>query len=222
MQKKITEQSAYSDSSINAFLNNFKSIARTNRFEIEIIPPKGITKSNVTIDKNTYDYSMNSKFGNFANKINSGKIITFSCNSVVMPGKSIETTNDLVHNIKMPTRYNIDNFAITFIETENLLLKEFFTYWQSMVTSFSNKMIFYYDDYISTINIFQLNKHNKRTFQTEIIEAYPTMVSSNEYSHNSDDNNIQTTVSFGYKNWIMHTGTSEIITSKLPSLTSLV
>lgn len=193
---------------LNSFLSAFTSVARSNRFEVSFDYPKGINISQYpesinSVVENTYDSSINSigDYNKFKKEIEKSRILNFSCNSMTMPGKSIENAYDIFQNYKFPTKYNVDPVSFSFLEKENMSIRKFFIYWQSMVISNSNKNIFFFDDYKTDINLYQLSKNGKRTFGVVLKDAYPNNISSVDYSHNSDDSYIQTNVTLTYKNW---------------------
>ena len=166
---KFTEDTAaFGDEALNEIISGFHSengYAVPNRFEAIITTPPKMGARTIT----------NPSHG--SERKSDVRSISLRCESVNLPGINLNTTTD--SNISGPTREIVD--GVTYAEDINMVfpassgLEEriFFEEWQKQSFDESSWNVGYYNDYVSTVEIYLLDKKNRRRYGMKLIEAYP-------------------------------------------------
>ena len=84
--------------------------------------------------------------------------------------------------------------AATFYLDINLKERHFFEQWQKLAVDNSTHKANYYDDYIGSMEIFQLDGNGEITYGIKATEVYPTTIAGIEYAY-ANTNQIATTSS---------------------------
>ena len=159
-------------------------IARPNRFEAEILFPNAVE----------------SVYGG------SGKAVSIRVKSLTLPGRNISTvTNDTIygptHELAAGLTY-ADEITFTFILSGDLNEKKRFDRWQHWIYSPRTFNMNFYDEYISTINIYQLNENNERVYGCQIREVFPKSINPIEYSNDTTSTALDLQVAFAFREWV--------------------
>lgn len=159
---------------------NRRGMARPNMFEAEIFFPA----------------SLNGDARTLSTKIK----------SITMPGKNIDTsTNDTIygptHELARGLTY-ADEINITFWLSTDLHEKKELDKWQDYIYNPRTYELNFYDDYIGTIAIYQLDSgSHERVSGVQLRECFPKTVSPIDYE-NDTVSTIQTLqVGFAFKEW---------------------
>jgi len=124
--------------------------------------------------------------------------LTYRADSVQLPGRSIATTEQVYIGPQRKVAYAALYLetSITFIESDDYRVKEYFDRWLDKVvgTHRINRTVSdgsrfrsgYYDDYIGTIDIHNLRRTGAKGYNTKLIEAYPIQVAPVSLSWASD------------------------------------
>jgi len=133
-------------SNFQAQMKASKGFARTARYEVVLFPPESLKKSLLAdgIDLDIYTRGL-----------------TMMCDSVTMPGKDL-STESVKHGQELERQQvsaHVFEGTITasFYLENNLAAKSFFELWQDHVVSNGSNNVNYYDDYVGTMEIFQLS-----------------------------------------------------------------
>ena len=133
-------------SNFQAQMKAAKGFARTARYEVVLFPPESLKKSLLAdgIDLDIYTRGL-----------------TMMCDSVTMPGKDL-STESVKHGQELERQQvsaHVYEGTITasFYLENNLAAKSFFELWQDHVVSNGSNTVNYYDDYVGTMEIFQLS-----------------------------------------------------------------
>ena len=133
-------------SNFQAQMKAAKGFARTARYEVVLFPPESLKKSLLAdgIDLDIYTRGL-----------------TMMCDSVTMPGKDL-STESVKHGQELERQQvsaHVFEGTITasFYLENNLAAKSFFELWQDHVVSNGSNTVNYYDDYVGTMEIFQLS-----------------------------------------------------------------
>lgn len=159
-------------------------VARPNRFEAEILFPAAVQSA-------------------FAG---SSEAVSVKVKSLTMPGRNISTTtNDTIygptHEIAAGLTY-ADEINISFILSGDLNEKRRFDAWQNYIYSPTSFNMNYYDDYISTINIYQLNENGDRVYGCQLREVFPKSVNPIEYNNDTTSAILELQVGFAFREWV--------------------
>jgi hypothetical protein len=134
---------------------------------------------------------------------NDPRDLTFLCESVSLPGRTIATTDYATSPkaIKMPYSYMNDDVSMTFLLTGDMYAKNIFTSWQEEIMNTTSKQLSFKDEYVSTVTIQQLNAKNIPVYTCTLRNAFPVSVSSIELSNNNENTVSRITVTFAYDDW---------------------
>lgn len=159
-------------------------IARSNRFEAEILFPAPVESSFT----------------------GSGRATSIRVESLTLPGRNISTvTNDTIygptHELAAGLTY-ADEITFTFLLSSDLNEKRRFDSWQNWIYSQKSFNMNFYEEYISTINIYQLNESNERVYGCQIREVFPKSVNPIEYSNETTNAVLKLQVAFAFREWV--------------------
>lgn len=169
---------------VSDFLSTFansKNFARPNLYQIEIFPPSGLQVDNETL-----------------------RGICLNCKQTSFPGKTLETQQFIGGGyIARPTVYAASYAPITttFYLSGDHKEKRLFDEWMKMTYNETTNTLNYYDDYIGTLIVSQLNRKMKVLKSYQLFEAYP--ISVNEINVESDTENAisEVNVAITYRNY---------------------
>lgn len=168
---------------INEFISLVRTegLARSNRFIVYIYPP----------------FSMTSQ--SFDTKL------SFYCESVSLPGMNLLTNPVTTYGEQREVVYNrsYEPVNLEFMLDQNMDIKRYFDDWQNKIIHPVSRMVNYYQNYIGTIEIYQLGSEgNEQTkYAVRLHEAYPKSIAP--ISYNYDAKGIsKLSVSIEYKYWV--------------------
>ena len=187
-------------------------IAKTARYEVLFLPPVG----NQT---NSFSTIINSMRGN-----GTARQVSLKCEQISMPGRNIDTAPDT--NIYGPTREIAQGFSFGDIDavfqlSSDLREKNFFDTWQRISFDPLTWYMGYYDDYVGTIQIYQLDEKNERKYGVELIECFPKNIAAQTYDYSAVNQQQKVSVSFSYRYWKNLTDEARLPQSLADSLTNL-
>ena len=148
-------------------MNGDGGIAKPSRYEVIFLPPVG--KSNKYIfhchKRNAWRWNC--------------KISLTQVRTNIYVGRNIDTAPDT--NIYGLTREIAQGFSFADIDATFQLSsdhkeKKFFETWQRISFDPLTWAMGYYDDYIGTIQIYQLDEQNERRYGVELIECFPKTI----------------------------------------------
>ena len=158
-----------------------------------------------------------------------GRTLNLMCKSVSMPGKQI-TTKDLtigLYNEKVVDGFLVSDVAMTFYVLNDYHTKLYFDEWRKLMVGENRGEVGYKKDYAKRVTIHQLRKPDgsgilgqeyskeisiggifnigfdffaNSIYTVELIDAFPTSISSIELS-NDPDGIVEMTVQFSFTNW---------------------
>lgn len=178
---------------------NDKDFARSAHFRFKILP------ASIKIGSE----------GQFNKNFTSGDLeaINVLCDSTTLPDiASIPTTAsvgeelpyDIVHDMAYAT------LSATFYITEDMFQKKFFDNWMEMTYDKTSGQPFYYDDYTTTVEIYQLKRtlddnnltgDNDWTYKTTLYNVYPKSIAPLSLDWSSSNAVQKLSVTFHYTHW---------------------
>ena len=176
---------------LNDILSEFHSddgYAVPNRFECLILPP--ISGSNSSFASGSL--------------VGDPRAVSLRCESTTMPGRNLSAMDDT--NIYGPTREIVD--GITYAEDINMVFQEssgleervFFEEWQKQAVDVTTWDMGYYYDYVSVIDLYLLNRNNKRRFGLRLHEVFPKTIGPTDLNQAAKNEIIKISVSFSFRN----------------------
>ena len=180
------------DFSVNKFMSkadNLGTLARKNKFTVEIIAPKALTGNPQKGSKNPGSVKPDT--------------IEFLASAASLPGKSYSTTTHRMYGfgLEVPYEAKYEPVQLTFHNTNDYLPRIFFEDWMSNIARIKSYNMQYYEDFISTVKIHAYDDQNIKRYSCELVESYPKSMSSIEMGW--DGVEVQTfTVDIQYSWWI--------------------
>ena len=170
---------------IASFLHGKDGYAKPARYEVVIGLPKGATEVE-GIDNQT------------------ARQVSYHCETIEFPGRQLASKADLsTYGIEREVVYGqiFDDVSATFYVSSDHKEQKFFNGWQNIAASTEDFNIGYYYDYVSSIDIYQLDERDTRRLGVRLLEAFPKTIGSIGMSYGSTNAIEKMTVTFKYKYW---------------------
>lgn len=167
---------------INEFISLVRTegLARSNRFIVYIYPPFSMTSQ-----------SFDAK-------------LSFYCESVSLPGMNLLTNPITTYGEQREVVYNrsYEPVNLEFMLDQKMDIRRYFDDWQNKIIHPVSRMINYYQNYIGTIEIYQLGSEgNEQTkYAVRLHEAYPKSIAPIAYNYDAKGIS-KLSVSIEYKYW---------------------
>ena len=190
-----------------ASMGKAKGFARTSKYAVVITPPTNLgrlideaeTSESISLTDENQLLDMRS----MASQV--GRQLNLHCNSVSLPGHDLQA-QDMQHG-SAPGRQIVQShdyagtIAASFYLDSHLRERHYFEQWQKMAVSTTTHKANYYNDYIGSIEIYQLDVNNEVTYGIKATEVYPSTIGGIEYSYDSANQVATQAVSFEYRQW---------------------
>ena len=189
---------------LNEILGEFRTndgFARPSRYEILLLPPTGArgTASNGGDVTNIFTKIMGQNNGD-------GTVRTTSlrCEAISFPGRNLDTTPDPNHY--GPTRevvngYSYAPISATFQCSSDMKEKKYFETWQRLAYNPQTWSMGYYEDYVGTVQIYQLDEKDNRRYGVELVEAFPKTIAAQTLGYDQTNQIHKIGVDFVYRYW---------------------
>ena len=197
---------------LNDVLSGFHSnngYAVPNRFEAIIIPPTSMARNSPTSEFS---------FWPRAKGPTTARDVSLRVESILLPGRNLSTVSDT--NIYGPSREIVDgvtyaeDIKISFQASSDLGERRFFEEWQKLAFDEKSWNVGYYNDYIAQIDLYLLDRQDKRRFGVKLWECFPKTIDGTELNQGSNNEIIKNDVNFSFRYW-----TQLDINAQAPTLT---
>jgi hypothetical protein len=164
---------------LNDFVSKIRTgdLARSNRFEVEILSPGAIDSNDVNI----------------------------LCEDASVPGLIIPYVPIKIGNITEPRAHSMeffgDNATFTFFCDTNWDVRSYFEEWMAATVDPVSREASFFDDCAGSINIFTLNRQDARVRGWGLIDCIPRNISLANFSQGNEAP-IRVSVSMAYKKWV--------------------
>ena len=138
-------------------------------------------------------------------RLGDARKISFFCNEIMMPGRSLESSAD--NNIYGVAREVVNrplyagDIVLTFFCSQDAEERIFFEDWQHRAFDPTTWDVGYYDDYIGVVDIYLLDKQNIRRYGVRLHEAYPKEVQGILLSYAQSTDIMKINISMQYRYW---------------------
>jgi len=183
-----------------ASMNASGGFARTSKYAVLITPPANIET----------DSGSALQFSQFSNQV--GRQVNLHCNSISMPGHDLQAEEQ--QHGSAPGRLIVRSHdyegtidASFYLDT-HLRERHFFEQWQKMAVNTNTHKANYYDSYIGTMEIFQLDGKGEITYGIKATEVYPSTIAGIEYAYANTNQIALQSVKFQYRQWFNMTADS--------------
>ena len=195
-----------------ASMGSAKGFARTSKYAVIITPPTAIQAVAQRSNQQILRDGVPTTVADAKNLINMqllnksvGPQVNLHCNSVSMPGHDLQAQTQ--QHGSAPGRQIVQShdFAgtidATFYLDSHMRERHFFEMWQKMAVNTNTHKANYYDDYIGSMQIFQLDSQGEITYGIKATEVYPETIGGIEYSYDSANQIATQAISFEYRQW---------------------
>jgi len=194
------------ETTINRFIaqiNQGEGLARPTRYLVIIQPPQKV--------ENPYASQFDMTPGR--NDLESGETkrnVGMMCNKVTLPNRDINTEPHTMYGPRreMPYAYSFSgNIECTFYGDKFLRQRQFFENWQKKIMNIETHNMGWYDDYVGTMDIFQLGSfsaeqdRDRTTYAVRLYEVYPQTIGSIDYSYGAVDTTVNIPITLNFRTW---------------------
>ena len=190
-----------------AQINQGEGMARPNRFYVIINPPQKLVTTPggppSQLSKNT-----NNDLNSAAMREN----MSMMCNKITLPSRDINTSPHKTYGPKreMPYAYSFSGeIELTFFGDKFLRQRMFWENWQKTIFDGETHDMRYYDDYVGSIDIFQLGQFDAKadddarvTYAVRLYEVYPQIISPIDYTYGNNNAIVEVPVTLNFRNWV--------------------
>lgn len=202
---------------VNDIIAGVQEYAKGNRYKVEIFPPNalinGTTEINYIGDAASLSSLVEDAGDYLTGKQGYGDLrtIALNCSQITQPGasyatKDVRTGSGPLH--KMPYDKIFEPVTATFYNDAEQNGRRFFTDWFNYInkpTGSSNpngNHFNYYEDYIGSLYIYQLDAVQAPSHLINLEEVYPSAIGEVALAYESGDQISTYTVTFQYRNWV--------------------
>lgn len=158
-------------------------LARTNRFEVVIPPPRALSDRY----KDSFLASM------YVEQANMPMLNIFTKSQKIF-GPSYQRP--------ITSEYGGEGIPITFHIDRNMNIKKFFEDWMHAVVNPVNFTVGYQEDYITDIFIKQIDEAENVTHEIKILEAFPRNMNLLDLNNSASNQTHRLNILFAYRYWI--------------------
>ena len=196
------------ETTINRFIaeiNQGEGVARPTRYLVVIQPPQKLL-TNEYDDNYFTGISNNNDMESATMKRNVGMM----CNKVTLPNRDVNTTDHRVYGParQMPYAYSYSGqIECSFYGDKFLRQRTFFENWQKKIFSNVTHHMDFYDNYVGTMDIYQLGSfsaeqdRDRTTYAVRLYEVYPQTVGSIDYSYGATDTSVNVPITLNFRTW---------------------
>lgn len=193
-------------------INKGEGVARANRFLIRLFPPRDTFERKVGTDKDVVLVDKDSLLNESGMKNN----VELMCTQAKLPHRDVLTQNYVTYGPgrKMPYAYAYgSNIECTFMGDKFLRQRAFFETWQRRIYNLATHNLNYYDDYVGTMEIYQLGQYRetdkespddnyRMTYGVRLHEVYPETIGEIQYQSLTDDViPMDIPITFAFRTW---------------------
>ena len=175
--------------------------SRPSRYEVLLLTPRGSkgSSSNGGDPINIMSQEMGRALGD-----GTVRRTSIRCEAISFPGRNLDTTPDT--NIYGPTREIVDGYSFapitaTFQCGSDMREKLYFETWQRLAYNVQTWAMNYYEDYVGSIQIFQLDENNIARYGVELVEAFPKTIAEQSLGYATTNEIHKINVTFSYRYW---------------------
>ena len=135
--------------------------------------------------------------------------LTFYCDSVALPTKSISASDKMIYgtSYQMPYRHAFQELSMSFYLTDDMEQKKFFDNWQALIVDPTTGNLGFHDDYTCNMKIKKYGTlaqgfGDTPKYEIEIIRAWPSIVAEVQLTHGGGNEIARLPVTMQYKKWL--------------------
>lgn len=191
---------------LNDFLAGYRDdsgFARPSRFEVLVLPPSKLKIGSSSNGKTKFEDAFTDIFNQMTTP-QMMKNISMKCKSITMPGRNLDTEPDT--NLYGPPRQNVSGFSFaeitgTFFLSNDLQERRYFEAWQELAFNRSSWSMGYYNDYVGSLEIYQLDLQDRRRMGVKLFDVFPKTVGGLNYDYGTTNQVTTLDIGFSYRYW---------------------
>ena len=156
------------------------SLARTNRFEVMIIPPQKLRPY-------------------------MGQLASLYCESASLPMLNINTKSHKIfgpaYQRPMTSDYGGEGMSFVFHVDRDMVVRKFFEEWMHLIVDPNTFGVSFQEDYITSVFIRQLDEQNNVTHDIELLEAFPKNMNLMDLNNSSSNQTHRLNILFAFRYW---------------------
>ena len=185
---------------LNQFQTRSNSFARPNRFEAIIIAPSTLQTDAVQAEPLNQIQTQKA-----ASNVDASRFVSLRLAQVQMPGRNIRTvTNDNIYGPTHEVAQGLtfaEEITCVFYLSDDHSEKQFFTDWQDTIIDQKTYNVSYYNEYVTTMLVHQLDRNDVITSTVEIRDIFPKTISVLDYGQATNNDILRLTVGFAFREW---------------------
>ena len=206
-------QVGQSESTINRFIaeiNQGEGMARPARYLIVVQPPQKIYTEQDYMDDMAMSPASAATGMNDLESSQMKRNIGMMCSSVTMPSRDVKTAEVQHYGPRrlMPFAYGFSGeLECSFYGDKFLRQRLFFENWQKKIFDINSHDMKFYDDYIGTMDIFQLGSFSNEsdrdrvTYAVRLYEVYPQTIGSYDYNYGTTNDVVRVPITLNFRYW---------------------
>ena len=157
------------------------SLARTNRFEVLIIPPAGMQATGM------------------------GEMVSLYCEQASLPMLNISSKAFKIfgptYQRPVTSEYGGEGISFAFHVDREMDIRRFFENWMHTIIDPDDFTVGYQRDYVTSIFIRQLDEQENVTYEVELIDAFPRNMNLMELNNAATNQTHRLNILFAYRYW---------------------
>lgn len=158
-----------------------KGFSRSNHFQVELFPPESVTLSNTAL-----------------------KNICINCNSAVFPGRTLDSNAFILGGMvarNMPISASYAPLPLAFYLSQDHRERTLFEKWQEAIYNESTNTLGFYDDYVGSAYVSQLNRKKEVVKKYQLFEVWPSAINEISIAQSAENTVSELGVSLFYRNY---------------------
>jgi len=174
----MVQKSAFSLDAFRSTVFN-ESLARTNRFEVFVIPPLALAAV--------------------------GELPSLYCESAGLPMLNINTKSHKIfgpaYQRPMTSDYGGEGISFVFHVDRDMVVRKYFEEWMHLIVDPNNFGVSYQEDYITSVIIRQLDEQENVTHEIELLEAFPKNMNLMDLNNSASNQTHRLNILFAFRYW---------------------
>ena len=159
--------------------SRISGFARTNRFEVMIIPPLALSAV--------------------------GDLPSLYCETASLPMLNINTKSHKIfgpaYQRPMTSDYGGEGRSFVFHVDRDMVVRKYFEDWMHLIVDPNTFGVSFQEEYITSILIRQLDEQNNVTHDIELLEAFPKSMNLMDLNNNSSNQTHRLNILFAFRYW---------------------
>ena len=204
------------ETTINRFIaqiNQGEGLARPSRYLVVIQPPATLKLNTKSVGPGGRFTETTSAAEGGLNELESNELkrnVGMMCQQITMPSRDIATAENKQYGPGrlMPYSYKFSgSVEASFYGDKFLRQRAFFENWQKKIMDINSHHMDYYDNYVGSMDIFQLgsfdseNDRDRVTYAVRLYEVYPQTIGSYDYSYGATNTQVNVPITLNFRTW---------------------